>query len=291
MKKLMEGWKRFLNEDLLAEGRLDDAKEKYPDDAEYIDQLSKIDPSGNNKYLMWMAKQLDYHTRGMSNAGKEILVEILTELIQSFHKNIQRLEKKDINQYKSLDDVETAIKSLGATVKQKREKKKEVAQEGSRIVYESDKYFVVRPETEEASCYYGRNTQWCISATESQNYFGDYTRRGKAFYMVRDNYASDKDENKKLALVYSGANYDTPEEVYNALDYSITVSNLKGILEEEYEGIADSIWDDLREHGAGADFEQSVLGLIMEEVGLQKVTESIELKRKVMEELKKRGVL
>jgi hypothetical protein len=72
--------------------------------------------------------------------------------------------------------------------------------------------------------------------------------------MVRDNYASDKDENKKLALVYSGADYESPEEVYNALDYSITVSNLKGILEEEYEGIADSIWDDLREHGAGADF-------------------------------------
>ena len=133
MKKLMEGWKRFLNEDLLAEGRLDDAKEKYPDDAEYIDQLSKIDPSGNNKYLMWMAKQLDYHTRGMSNAGKEILVEILTELIQSFHKNIQRLKQKDINQYKSLDDVEAAIEEaaiekLGATSKEKRQKKKEVAQ-------------------------------------------------------------------------------------------------------------------------------------------------------------------
>jgi len=254
MNKLMEGWKRFLNEDLLTEGRLQDAKKKFPDDAVYIDQLSKIDPSGNNKYLMWMAKQLDYHARGMTNLGKESLVDVLTDLIQSFHKNVQRLEKKDINQYKSLDDVETAIKSLGATVKQKRKKKKEEALEGSRIVYESDKYFVVRPETEDASCYYGRNTQWCISATESQNYFDDYTRRGKAFYMVRDNYASDKDENKKLALVYSGADYETPEEVYNALDYSMPVINLQDILGEEHEGILDSIWDDLREYGAGTDF-------------------------------------
>ena len=254
MNKLMEGWKRFLNEDLLTEGRLQDAKKKFPDDAVYIDQLSKIDPSGNNKYLMWRAKQLDYHARGMTNLGKESLVDVLTDLIQSFHKNVQRLEKKDINQYKSLDDVETAIKSLGATVKQKRKKKKEEALEGSRIVYESDKYFVVRPETEDASCYYGRNTQWCISATESQNYFDDYTRRGKAFYMVRDNYASDKDENKKLALVYSGADYETPEEVYNALDYSMPVINLQDILGEEHEGILDSIWDDLREYGAGTDF-------------------------------------
>ena len=254
MNKLMEGWKRFLNEDLLTEGRLQDAKKKFPEDAVYIDQLSKIDPSGNNKYLMWMAKHLDYHTRGATDTAKETLVDTLTDLIQSFHKNIQRLEKKDINQYKSLDDVETAIKSLGATVKQKREKKKEVAQEGSRIVYESDKYFVVRPETEEASCYYGRNTQWCISATESQNYFGDYTRRGKAFYMVRDNYASDKDPNKKLALVYSGADYDTPEEVYDATDDSFPVPELEGILGEEYFNILDSIEGDLDDYGAGADF-------------------------------------
>ena len=248
MKKLMEGWKRFLNEDLLAEGRLDDAKEKYPDDAEYIDQLSKIDPSGNNKYLMWMAKQLDYHTRGMSNAGKEILVEILTELIQSFHKNIQRLKQKDINQYKSLDDVEAAIEKLGATVKQKREKKKEEAQEGSRIVYESDKYLVVRPDTEEASCYYGRNTRWCISATESANYYEDYTQRGKVFYMILDNYASDKDENKKLALVYDASEsygFDVPDEVFDATDSPFPVSKLKGILGDEYNNILVATKSDL----------------------------------------------
>ena len=133
MKKLMEGWKRFLNEDLLAEGPLDDAKEKYPDDAEYIDQLSKIDPSGNNKYLMWMAKQLDHHARGMTDIGKETMVDVLTDLIQSFHTNVRRLDKKNINQYKSLDDVEAAIEEaaiekLGATSKEKRQKKKEVAQ-------------------------------------------------------------------------------------------------------------------------------------------------------------------
>ena len=248
MKKLMESWKRFLNEDLLAEGRLEDAKEKYPDDAEYIDQLSKIDPSGNNKYLMWMAKQLDYHTRGMSNVGKETLVEILTELIQSFHKNIQRLKQKDINQYKSLDDVEAAIEKLGPSSKQKREKSKEVAQEGSSIVYESDKYLVVRPDTEEASCYYGRNTKWCISATASANYFEDYMSRGKVFYMIRDNSASDKDPNKKLALVYDtweSSVFDRPDEVFDATDTSFPVSKLKGILGDEYKGILAAAESDL----------------------------------------------
>ena len=38
-----------------------------------------------------------------------------------------------------------------------------------------------------------KGNEWCISATESANYFEDYTGRGKAFFMIRDNYASDKD--------------------------------------------------------------------------------------------------
>ena len=274
MNKLMEGWKRFLNEDLLAEGRLQDTKKKFPDDAVYIDQLSKIDPSGNNKYLMWMAKQLDYHARGMSNVGKETMVDVLTDLIQSFHKNVQRLEKKDINQYKSLDDVEAAIEKLGATSKEKRQKKKEVAQEGSRIVYESDKYFVVRPDTEEASCYYGRNTQWCISATESANYFEDYTGRGKAFFMIRDNYASDKDPNKKLALVYSESyGFDIPEEVFDATDYSLPVPKLEGILGDEYNDILAAAGSDLEEHGAGSDMTEEFDRIVKKASGEMEYTE------------------
>lgn len=274
MNKLMENWKRFLNEDLLAEGRLDDAKKKYPDHAEYIDQLSKIDPSGNNKYLMWMAKQLDRHARGMSNVGKETMVDVLTDLIQSFHKNVQRLEKKDINQYKSLDDVEAAIEKLGATSKEKRQKKKEVAQEGSRIVYESDEYFVVRPETEEASCYYGQNTQWCISATESANYFEDYSQRGKAFYMIRNNYKSDKDPNKRIALVYSDEyGYNKPEEIFDATDDQISLSSLEEALGDEYNDILDAAKSDLEEHGAGANMTAEFDRIVEESRGEMKYTE------------------
>ena len=274
MNKLMENWKRFLNEDLLAEGRLQDAKKKFPDDAEYIDQLSKIDPSGNNKYLMWMAKQLDHHARGMSNVGKQGVVDVLTDLIQSFHKNVQRLEKKDINQYKSLDDVEAAIEKLGATSKEKRQKKKEVAKEGSRIVYESDEYFVVRPETEEASCYYGQNTQWCISATESSNYFEDYTQRGKAFYMIRNNYKSDKDPNKRIALVYSDySGYDRPEEIFDATDDQISLSSLKEALGDEYDDILDAAKSDLEEHGAGTNMTEEFDRIVEESRGEMKYTE------------------
>jgi hypothetical protein len=116
MKKLMEGWKRFLNEDLRPR-RVRDAKKKYPDHAEYIDAMSadaRLEDA-NNKYLMWMAKQL--------NAGGSNPDEI-TDLVSKFHKNVQRLEKKDIYQYKSLDELVAALEKLGPSLRQKREKEK-----------------------------------------------------------------------------------------------------------------------------------------------------------------------
>ena len=276
MNKLMESWKRFLNEDLLAEGRLQDAKKKYPDHAEYIDVMSAKDPSGNNKYLMWMAKQFntDASNFSMSDEGKKIYVDTITDLVSKFHKSVQRLEKKDINQYKTLDELDDTLEKLGATSKEKRQKKKEVAQEGSRIVYESDEYFVVRPETEEASCYYGQNTQWCISATESANYFEDYSQRGKAFYMIRNNYKSDKDPNKRIALVYSDySGYDRPEEIFDATDDQISLSSLKEALGDEYDDILDAAKSDLEEHGAGTNMTEEFDRIVEESRGEMKYTE------------------
>ena len=49
----------FLLEELLFENRIDDDKKKYPEvDPITIEQLASRDPSGNNKYLEWLAKNL-----------------------------------------------------------------------------------------------------------------------------------------------------------------------------------------------------------------------------------------
>ena len=46
-------------ENLLLEGRLEDVKAKYPQPMwDQIDRLAAIDPSGNQKYLDWLAKHM-----------------------------------------------------------------------------------------------------------------------------------------------------------------------------------------------------------------------------------------
>ena len=252
-KNTVDKWRNFLKESileekLLAEGRLQDAKKKYPELAQLglIDYLSGADPSNNNKYLQWSSKQLNRYT-GDSDEMQDVARRI-TDAVMKFHKYSQRLKKKDINQYKDwtaiIDD--TAELQSIMTSKEKRQKEKEKMAGESSVVYESDNYFVVRPDTEEASCYFGRNTKWCISATESQNYFEEYTGRGRVFYMVRSDKKEDRDTPyEKIALVY---NQDGLEEAYDALDKNIYVQDLATIFDEEYDAIIEATNDFTDEH-------------------------------------------
>ena len=97
-------WRTFLNEGtkpqlteeemLLAEGRLDDVKKKFPelDKRGIVDDLSAKDPSGNNAYLRWMATQLNnFYEKEKSYAQRQEYQHRIQNVAQSFHKNKQRL--------------------------------------------------------------------------------------------------------------------------------------------------------------------------------------------------------
>tara|TARA_R100000697_G_scaffold120893_1_gene146851 strand:+ start:96 stop:2375 length:2280 start_codon:yes stop_codon:yes gene_type:complete len=244
-------WRGFLNEgvkpqlteeeQLLAEGRLDDVKKKFPelDKRGAIDDLSAKDPSGNNAYLRWMATQLNnFYEKEAGYAQRQEYQYRIQNVAQSFHKNKQRLKKKDIYQYKTVEELLDAVEKLGASAAAKRKKEKETAMEGSEIVYENDDFFAVRPYTTDASCFYGRATRWCISATKTQNYFDQYSADGKGFVMVRLEHLADDNDEKKIALVYDRDGQ--LEEIFNAPDDSIdedlwenavAVNIIEGILE------------------------------------------------------------
>ena len=103
-----------LQDVLLAEGRKDKVKKKYAnlDKLGYIDHMSMEDPSGNNAYLAWMAKQLNNMITkepDMPLGHKEELLSHTVKAVRAFHGNKQRLKDKDINQYKTLPDLNKAI--------------------------------------------------------------------------------------------------------------------------------------------------------------------------------------
>ena len=233
----MPKWNQFLTEDLLVEGRLQDTMKKFPEIAEpIIKQLSASDPSGKNAYLMWMTRVMKdsgagvYDVPGLANERIFDIVPIVTDFhnakqrISQLNKNRKKDGKapypNDINQFKSLDQLENFIDDIGLSSSEEKRKEKEAALGGASILQDDEDFFIIRPETQEASCFFGKKTKWCISATRSQNYYDSYTRQGKAFYFILNKNLNDDSKYRKIALVYDKSGefeefFDVEDEGYS----------------------------------------------------------------------------
>ena len=113
-----------------------------------------------------------------------------------------------------IDEVEDGLK--------KRELEKEINK-----IYESDRWLVIRVKSKEASCKYGSNTQWCISATKGDNRFTGYGYSENNFiYFVIDkkDKVSPEDSLYKMAILL---NKKTGKlEVWDAQDKQLTTSQV-----------------------------------------------------------------
>ena len=191
---------------LLIEGRVEDVKKKYPILADRVVLLK--DPSGNNKYLMWMAKEWD----------KGILLNRINQVVVSFHKNIQRFKgkDKDINSYDSIVELEDKINSLSEL--SKTQKKKVVKNKEADIVFENENVIIVEPKSHKASCYYGSGTKWC-STERSNKYWEEYYLESfvTLYYILNKKVPKWHRYNKVAVAVYPQKR--KAQEVFDALDH------------------------------------------------------------------------
>ncbi len=188
---------------LLLEGRKEDAREKYPDIPEEIfDGFVEGDPSGNHKYLMWLCKTWESDlgrwkgSRWASHrySDRNTLNRVMKS-IQYFYNNPQKYEKKDINQYKSLNEL------INETVDAKVKLTRRDLKGQSKKIYEDDRHLVIQPLSHASSCYYGAGTRWCTASKTSPGAFEGYTMRGTLFYYIN------KRTGKKRAFQ---TNFDSP---------------------------------------------------------------------------------
>jgi len=273
MQKLFENWrgyKELLKEELLVEGRIDDAKAKYPelakqreelDGESLLDTLVAADPSGNQKYLMRAAYLLD---RSIHNAevqsgytpfyGKQwpedaadnlyspwgVAKNIAGEIskyhsLQSYIRDHDE-KFKDLNNvqsYSQLQSVVTGAQNVKIAIAHAKEQKKREsaeAREGSTVIDDNDHHMVIRPLTKEASCYYGKSTKWCISATRSANYFDQYTSEGKSFYFLLAKRKNVEPAYKKIAMVVGSDG--SIDEYYDSEDDTMRHSEFRDAIRQ-----------------------------------------------------------
>jgi hypothetical protein len=185
----------ILESTVLLEGRLEDVKAQYPGNEPYIDVLSHGDPSGNNKYLGWMSKQaFNGHGIYSNDLGDKII-----EVVQKFHVSGDRLKKQgfpvDINQYKSVRELEDTFNKLS---RRDAPSKKELKGSGE-LVYDGPKLYVIAPRNYEGSCKWGSGAKWCIAQNSTDSHWNNYTKNN-LFYFVVSKTLPSSDNNYKIAI-------------------------------------------------------------------------------------------
>ena len=167
---------QILESTILLEGRKEDTIKKYGEQySELIQYLSENDPSGNNKYLDWMTKIGIELSEGKPwHVGADPVIK----LIQDFHRLLPMIKNKDINSYKTFDDLNSVVEEALA-----KEEEKKVAKQAKKI-YEDDTVVVYAPFTVQASCKYGAGSKWCIAATRDNNYFDNYSKHSNFYFFI-----------------------------------------------------------------------------------------------------------
>ena len=279
-------WKEFLMEErspeLLAEARVRDVKAKYPalDKTGWINwgrrQLEDtLGSKGVSKYLMFFARELfnnfddvfeEYLESGEALDYNEndilVVAEEIMDVVQDFQQNQQRMEEKDIYKY-NVGELQYKLDKLGVSKRAKLAalKDKEAAEEGSTMVYNEHGIMAIRPETMQASCYYGHNprlTTWCISTKSERNYFNRYTKEeGKAFVITRFFGIPEGNRDHILALQFDYDGdiqmfWDAPNKSQDPDDlFSVIGDHLAGLKEykdqdeETREELVSQIYDEL----------------------------------------------
>lgn len=170
----------------------------FDDHKEYFhQQLAQADPTEHKEYAPWIASKYasggevrDKETNELTGFKGINHIEDFARVHQAlteFHdaKVKKKLTKNglsaDINSYKSLPDLETAVDKLPKDASKKEELK--TVKEGEATKYDSEHWTTIVPQTHAASCAYGAGTKWCTTMKTPQ-YFNQYNNQGPMHIMI-----------------------------------------------------------------------------------------------------------
>ena len=218
---------------LLQEGRKEDLKKKYANkfaetDLDFILNISDLQDF-NHKYTDFVLKHVDPNfVTGDAEVG--------VNLIKSFDKYQSQLDKKDINQYKSFEELDNALTPL-----YEKKKDKELEKQVEKI-YEDNKFVVVKPKTEQASCKYGSSTTWCVTS-RGTGHFDRYTSGAQELYFIINKVNSTDKNYSKVAVHYN----QVAEPTFWDSQDKIMSDREVNILKYAYPEIIDAIETDFEE--------------------------------------------
>lgn len=218
----------------LNENKIDDLKRKYPKLVDVITYY--VDVNLPLKYLEWTVQ----------NTG-EYSLNTVAQLVKDFDELARRnkVQNKDIYSYKSIEELEEVVKEASTKlsgVEQRKQKK-----QNAKLIHKDGRFTIIQPLDERASCYYGYGTKWCISATQSQNYYDNYAGEGIEFIFIIDKQPIEK-KYEKVAVAFH------PEkpiavELFDAEDSKLSLKTFMSLYPEHIYDVVSPYTDIKSMHG------------------------------------------
>lgn len=206
---------------IILESKVDEFKNRFsqkfsPEQLEAI--VKKIKP----KYFDWIGKNL-------SAINFDNTLQNVATALDDFTKFSSNLVERDINQYKSIDDLVTTMSNYKNRIRRDYQ-----IVNGANVVYDDGRFLVVNPLSHESSCYFGSGTKWCTAASTSQH-FNNYNDDGKLFYIL-DRTKPTRDPSYKIAVLKK---FDGGISIFDAEDVSFKENILQQ--DENYKLIGQKI--------------------------------------------------
>lgn len=150
-----------------------------------------------------------------------------TDYLSYFVKYYNRIENKDINKISDLPSLFNVIRPFkeaednGEEMATSKSDEIRKIKEDAEKFYEDDTWLVIVPHSQEASCYYGKNTQWCTAATDSYNMFNQYYNKGLLYININ------KKTNKKYQFHFETNSFmdETDTPINSPIAKTIGLSN------------------------------------------------------------------
>ena len=150
------------------------------------------DPSTKKQYSQWLMKILVGKNAQSSLSDLEQAKNVLTKYEELKKSKALKPEHKDLNQFKSIDELSQAISDTEQNIKSEYDAIEQRARNESEIIHEDDVWIVAIPKTEYAAGYWGKESLWCTAAgfeggrqeDRSNNMFEDYAPKSNLYTIV-----------------------------------------------------------------------------------------------------------
>lgn len=225
----------------------------YQDFDAFLEKLGEVDPSPNGIYMPWLArlaiaKPTENRAEDLDRVGNDL---------RAFEQFKRQITNKDINAYKSFQDLFDVIAPFLAPKKKSKEelaKEKEAARLAQikgdiETVYAGAEGWIRIPKTEEAAKFLGQNTRWCTAASKSNMF--NYYNKSDILFVVYDKatksrsqlhidsgqFAGEDDRNKGITAVPEWAR-DPIVNWYKKNNPQLTLKQIMGLTTISDENLA-----------------------------------------------------